>query len=343
MENRTSKYLKYAIGEILLVVIGILIALQINNWNQVRIQNNELSKIHQRIILDIENDIRELSSNLIFWKEKEPIFKKVINDSMSADLFDLGLSRLLTTNPQTNLNKTGVEQLKNLNVKDELSLWIIEVYDYMENISITPLEKRIGEESTNLVTIFQDNYAWFPEWMGKTIMKDNSSKELQNYFLTSMEYRNRVINGYQRIFNNYVANLEFFIPILERVRTELKIINDSDFIEISKKDLEQYEGSYKITKTEGDNFNIEVDAVYTITAHDNFLRFVGMNDPGSILDFYYRGNRSFYSKIDGVKISIYFEANSSQKIDGYKIELEANQTKGTIYAAKLDTETTDQL
>lgn len=33
-ENRFSKYLLYAIGEIVLVVIGILIALQINNWNE---------------------------------------------------------------------------------------------------------------------------------------------------------------------------------------------------------------------------------------------------------------------------------------------------------------------
>jgi len=36
MENKTSKYFKYAIGEIALVVIGILIALQINNWNEKR-------------------------------------------------------------------------------------------------------------------------------------------------------------------------------------------------------------------------------------------------------------------------------------------------------------------
>lgn len=34
MENKTGKYFKYAIGEIVLVVIGILIALQINNWNE---------------------------------------------------------------------------------------------------------------------------------------------------------------------------------------------------------------------------------------------------------------------------------------------------------------------
>ena len=35
-ENRLGKYLLYAIGEILLVVIGILIALSINNWNEER-------------------------------------------------------------------------------------------------------------------------------------------------------------------------------------------------------------------------------------------------------------------------------------------------------------------
>ncbi|NNC44454.1 MAG: hypothetical protein HKN99_01055 [Winogradskyella sp.] len=35
-QNKTGKYFKYAIGEIILVVIGILIALQINNWNEQR-------------------------------------------------------------------------------------------------------------------------------------------------------------------------------------------------------------------------------------------------------------------------------------------------------------------
>ena len=39
-KNKTGKYLKYAIGEIILVMIGILLAMQVNNWNQVRIQNN---------------------------------------------------------------------------------------------------------------------------------------------------------------------------------------------------------------------------------------------------------------------------------------------------------------
>ena len=41
-KNQTGKYLKYAVGEIVLVVIGILIALQINNWNEDR--KNKSSK-----------------------------------------------------------------------------------------------------------------------------------------------------------------------------------------------------------------------------------------------------------------------------------------------------------
>ena len=47
-KNKTGKYFKYAIGEIILVIIGILIALSINNWNENRkLQNEELSLLHE--------------------------------------------------------------------------------------------------------------------------------------------------------------------------------------------------------------------------------------------------------------------------------------------------------
>jgi hypothetical protein len=55
MENKTGKYLKYAIGEIVLVVFGILIALQINNWNE----NQKLKVIEKETLKALENDILE--------------------------------------------------------------------------------------------------------------------------------------------------------------------------------------------------------------------------------------------------------------------------------------------
>lgn len=57
MENKTSKYFKYAIGEIILVVIGILIALQVNNWNEDR----KIKKWEQKFLLEVKN---ELQNNL---------------------------------------------------------------------------------------------------------------------------------------------------------------------------------------------------------------------------------------------------------------------------------------
>ena len=55
-EGKVSKYLKYAIGEIILVVVGILIALQINNWNEYRksreVELNYLKNIQEDILSD---------------------------------------------------------------------------------------------------------------------------------------------------------------------------------------------------------------------------------------------------------------------------------------------------
>jgi len=64
-EGKTGKYFKYAIGEILLVVIGILIALQINNWNEYT-KSIKLEKTYYcKIAEDLQVDIRNIDSSLV--------------------------------------------------------------------------------------------------------------------------------------------------------------------------------------------------------------------------------------------------------------------------------------
>ena len=58
-ENRMGKYLKYAIGEIILVVLGILIALQINNWNESKKLKLQEAEALREIISDLNSNIEK--------------------------------------------------------------------------------------------------------------------------------------------------------------------------------------------------------------------------------------------------------------------------------------------
>ncbi len=55
-QGKTANYLKYAIGEIVLVVIGILIALQVNNWNEARKERIQEHLLIQSIGSDLKMD-----------------------------------------------------------------------------------------------------------------------------------------------------------------------------------------------------------------------------------------------------------------------------------------------
>ena len=66
----TSKYLRYATGEVILVVIGILIALQVNNWNEYRQEKVE----EKKILLSLHNEIsNNLESLQVVIEEKNKI------------------------------------------------------------------------------------------------------------------------------------------------------------------------------------------------------------------------------------------------------------------------------
>ena len=65
-DNKPLKYMRYAIGEIVLVVIGILIALQINNWNEDRQTDLIIKNKLESLMDNLKND----QANLTIWKEQ---------------------------------------------------------------------------------------------------------------------------------------------------------------------------------------------------------------------------------------------------------------------------------
>ena len=62
-EGKTSRYLKYGIGEIILVVIGILIALSINNWNQNRLDSLERKALITKLHVEFKENKKAINNN----------------------------------------------------------------------------------------------------------------------------------------------------------------------------------------------------------------------------------------------------------------------------------------
>ncbi|WP_282124317.1 hypothetical protein [Algibacter mikhailovii] len=75
-EGKTGKYMKYAFGEIILVVIGILIALQINNWNQERLNNNDIRNKLKLVHRELIEDIATLEKEINFRYERQNLISR---------------------------------------------------------------------------------------------------------------------------------------------------------------------------------------------------------------------------------------------------------------------------
>ena len=116
-ENKTSKYFKYAIGEIVLVVIGILIALQINNWNE----NNKLeakTQDYYRQLLEDLNKDKLFAKNIIakFEAQREvynDYLKKFSESKLTVKRMHKELAALNMESFALNFNTSTIESLQN--------------------------------------------------------------------------------------------------------------------------------------------------------------------------------------------------------------------------------------
>ena len=88
-EGKTANYLKYAIGEIILVVIGILIALQVNNWNESNKLKKEETLYLKRLKIDLEKDTLYYKNSIdranLLIDRNNSFLKKIYDQQKSID------------------------------------------------------------------------------------------------------------------------------------------------------------------------------------------------------------------------------------------------------------------
>ena len=135
-ENKFRKYLIYAIGEILLVMIGILLAFQVNSWNDQRKINLLEIAILKELKQNLMVDIVDIDENIIMHeqslKSSQIISSVIENDLPNNDSLNNHFSNIIlvpmflpTKTAYENLKLTGTTILDN----DSLRLAIIELYE----------------------------------------------------------------------------------------------------------------------------------------------------------------------------------------------------------------------
>jgi competence protein ComGC len=81
-QGKTTNYLKYAIGEIILVVIGILIALQINNWNK----QNEDRILEKRYVSELMLDLQK--DSIFISESRQRSYQQMVSKNKLTDYFE---------------------------------------------------------------------------------------------------------------------------------------------------------------------------------------------------------------------------------------------------------------
>ncbi|MCS5491324.1 DUF6090 family protein [Algoriphagus limi] len=137
-QNRVTRYLIYALGEIFLVVIGILIALQINNWNESRkdraFELEMLSEINRELLSEIED--KQVALNIFNRAERSlnELLKMRIDDEYSRDSLEQHLNNLgsiglffpYSDGAYEALKSGGFDKIQNEKLRNDL----IRLYSY---------------------------------------------------------------------------------------------------------------------------------------------------------------------------------------------------------------------
>ena len=195
-KGKTSKYLTYALGEILLVMIGILLALQVNNWNEKRKSDALMDDRAKVLLKDLEYNLQECNLIIAFADQYDSIVDRVLLNPEDSVIIE-NTSTLLAT-------QTAQFFKESLTVFLEAEEKLPEKYEHLipelkalsrlfrsqENWERITLEDR--EDITRNV-MFTDAYVL------STLDEKVLRKELQK-LVSSNQFRNRVLFSYGSTF-----------------------------------------------------------------------------------------------------------------------------------------------
>lgn len=208
MKGKKGSYYKYAFGEIILLVLGILIALSINNWNEERKNNLIEKKLILNIIKDLRLDSIYISQSLIEVDAQKQVIDDIISMSLNKknieDYSSIGLLRYSSDfRPITQRNHSvSISNMNNDDVREKIQNYFIEedrVLDiFLEYVDIVHNKVRPYLSETgmhNLESIYEDKSS-------ANLKKDVLIAQLPNVKFQQILYERRLkTDSFERFLN----------------------------------------------------------------------------------------------------------------------------------------------
>jgi hypothetical protein len=218
-DNKPWKYARYCIGEILLVVIGILIALQINSWNADRINNQEEKRYLLRLTNEVRSEVNYLKDIKDDFSDRNKGLQRIITQWQSGISVIQDTVQYLQdysygsgTDPWyrepvtwTQLQQSGdLNLLKDKNLTDDLFVFYSEVKNLGDNFVLNPMhefiETRVKQNEPfindgGVITIFK--------YLGLYNAKKEKIQINKEIFNKIWNYRQELLPYYVRVTGVY--------------------------------------------------------------------------------------------------------------------------------------------
>lgn len=315
-KNKVTSYLLYAIGEIVLVVIGILIAVSIDNWNEQRKTEAKIKSILKEIQEDIATDIESATDVLKYYDRKDSLIRLALTGKLRYEDYQndhsTGSLRNLTYGADHfKIHDNGFKKIMmhsdNINpmYRDILSK-LNEMYVY-QKYEVDKFDERMDVITDEFFDNASKNLPFF-----HTIRNPKVDDEIIKYFLTNPFYKNELINyrnsgisSYSRWITNFARKAQDTYLMIRATladTSKLPAFIPQNRITPSKETLEKFTGTFKI----GENsINLE-----------NYQIVIQPNEENLYMTFY-----------SGDKRRVGFITQNLLDIGlGFRIELDSNQS-----------------